>query len=244
MGRCGRFGMLVCAGAAAALLASPRATVRAQEPPPDGGELYLQYCASCHGAGAGGTANGPSLLGVGPAAVDFQLRTGRMPLSDPARQAQRKPSPFEPQQIEALVDYVASLSPGGPAIPSIAPEQGDLAAGSELFINECAPCHGATGNGGAVGADALAPPVGNASPLEVAEATLTGPGQMPRFAFSPEELDAIVAFTEHLRTTPAHGGADIGGIGSVPEGFVAWFGGALTLVVIAYVVGKSWGREG
>ena len=47
------------------------------------------YCATCHGQNGEGieTVNGnhlgPSLAGVGAAAVDFQVGTGRMPMSQP-----------------------------------------------------------------------------------------------------------------------------------------------------------------
>jgi len=36
-----------------------------------GRELFLANCATCHGAQAAGTNAGPSLVGVGAAAVDF-----------------------------------------------------------------------------------------------------------------------------------------------------------------------------
>ena len=41
---------------------------------------YLRDCATCHGADARGTAFGPTLQGVGAAAVDYWVSTGRMPL--------------------------------------------------------------------------------------------------------------------------------------------------------------------
>jgi len=44
--------------------------------------LYNGHCASCHGIGGVGS-KGPELLNVGPAAVDFFLSTGRMPLASP-----------------------------------------------------------------------------------------------------------------------------------------------------------------
>ena len=51
-----------------------------------GETLYDLHCSACHGIGGVG-AKGPPLLGVGPAAVDFFLSTGRMPLSSPTRGA-------------------------------------------------------------------------------------------------------------------------------------------------------------
>ena len=87
-----------------------------------GRELFLVGCAFCHGMNGEGisTANGnqlgPSLVGVGAAAVDFQMGTGRMPMAQPGVQALRKPVVYSADEIEAIAAYVASLGPG-PSIP-------------------------------------------------------------------------------------------------------------------------------
>ena len=47
-----------------------------------GQALYEANCSTCHGLQGEGTANGPSLQNAGPAAVDFMLSTGRMPLAN------------------------------------------------------------------------------------------------------------------------------------------------------------------
>src|ERR1019366_5018030 len=45
-----------------------------------GRKLYGTSCITCHGANLQGvTGRGPSLVGVGSAAVYFQVSTGRMP---------------------------------------------------------------------------------------------------------------------------------------------------------------------
>ena len=59
-----------------------------------GKELFAVTCASCHGMDAQGTAQGPSLIGVGAAAVDFQMSTGRMPGKDIGPQMPEKPVVF------------------------------------------------------------------------------------------------------------------------------------------------------
>ena len=61
-----------------------------------GRDLFLVSCAFCHGQNGEGmrTTNskggdnqlGPSLVGVGAAAVDFQVGTGRMPMVQPGAQ--------------------------------------------------------------------------------------------------------------------------------------------------------------
>src|SRR5205823_474092 len=82
-----------------------------------GQAAFSARCASCHGTRGEGSALGPSLIGVGAAAADFELRTGRMPFSGPpGAQAVRKPPAFDDATILDLDAYVASLG-NGPAIP-------------------------------------------------------------------------------------------------------------------------------
>jgi ubiquinol-cytochrome c reductase cytochrome c subunit len=117
----------------------------------EGKKLFQANCATCHGLDAQGSSVAPSLIGVGAAAVDFQVGTGRMPMQMQGPQAQEKPVQFTDDQVKALADYVASLAPG----PSI-PEQkylagkGDAAHGAELFRINCAMCHNVAGAGGAL----------------------------------------------------------------------------------------------
>ena len=59
---------------------------------------------------ASGTANGPSLVGVGAASVDFQVGTGRMPMAMQGPQAQQKPEQFNEEQTAQMAAYVASAS--------------------------------------------------------------------------------------------------------------------------------------
>jgi ubiquinol-cytochrome c reductase cytochrome c subunit len=223
-------------------LLSPAA---AQEQPTleqQGRDLYEAKCSSCHGPEGSGAEFGPTLRGVGAASADFQLRTGRMPAADPTAATNRKPQVLEDDEIEALVAYVASLG-DGPEIPEVDTAGADLSNGAELFAANCAPCHGASGNGGAVGDDAFAPSLYVSKPLDVAEAVIVGPGEMPVFAFGDEDRNAIVAYVRHLQEQDAPGGLDIGGIGPVPEGYVAWAVAMVVLVIVIVLIGRSSGRE-
>ena len=202
-----------------------------------GKTLYVESCASCHGPSGAGTRNGPSLVESGAAAADFYLRTGRMPLAGPNDQAVRKDPLFSEEEIEAIVAYVATFG-SGPAIPELFTDTASLQLGASLYVGNCAPCHGAGGNGGAAGRDAIAPGLHRATEVEIAEALLVGPGQMPRFGFSQEERDAVVAYVAHLDEAEDPGGADIGGIGPVPEGFVAWAVGMSSLLVVSLLIGS------
>lgn len=166
-----------------------------------------------------------------------------MPYTGPPNgQSVRKPPAFGDATIRDLVAYVASLGPG-PAIPSPQTSSHDLSTGQHLFIANCAPCHGATANGGAVGGGALAPPLNAANAVEIGEAMLIGPGQMPVFSdFSDQDRNAVTSYVLYLQSAPHPGGFSIGGIGPVPEGFVAWIMGLGLMLVIVVLIARDWRR--
>ncbi|MBU3706410.1 MAG: cytochrome c, partial [Mycobacterium sp.] len=61
-----------------------------------GQQLYETACITCHGANLQGVeGRGPSLIGVGEAAVFFQVNTGRMPAMRGEAQAARKQPIFD-----------------------------------------------------------------------------------------------------------------------------------------------------
>jgi ubiquinol-cytochrome c reductase cytochrome c subunit len=198
--------------------------------------LYTQSCASCHGPQGEGAEAGPSLIGTGAASTSFYLRTGRMPLGAPGQRPVRQQPQFTEEEIQALVEYVAGFGPG-PDIPQVQ-AGGDIRRGWELYTANCAACHAATGAGNAVGGGFAAYGLALATPQEIAEAMLIGPGVMPRFDFSQEDQDAILAYVEYLRTMDSPGGLPILGIGPVAEGFVAVLVGLTTLVLVARFVGR------
>lgn len=201
-----------------------------------GRSLYVQNCASCHGQQGEGAAAGPALTNAGAASADFYLRTGRMPLGAPGQRPVRQQPQFSEEQIRALVAYVASLGEG-PGVPQVQ-AGGDIRRGWELYTANCAACHAATGAGNAVGGGFAAVGLGRASPVEIAEAMLIGPGVMPRFEFEQADQDAIIAYVEYLRSLPTPGGAPLAGIGPVAEGFIGVFIGLVMLVLIARFVGR------
>src|ERR1700734_1956250 len=89
------YGTFSGGGASAAAPAAQDSTQVAQ-----GHSLFETSCASCHGLNAQGTAQAPSLIGAGAAAVDFQMSTGRMPAKDLTAENDRKPqTEFTQQQI-------------------------------------------------------------------------------------------------------------------------------------------------
>jgi ubiquinol-cytochrome c reductase cytochrome c subunit len=199
-----------------------------------GEELFLTSCASCHGEGGVGTDQAPDLRGVGAAAADFQLSTGRMPDTNPDREPTSKPPAFSDEQIDDLVAYVASLGPG-PAIPDVENPPGDLAEGGNLFRLNCAACHSAAGNGGALSLGRDAPDLHGATGVQIAEAMRTGPASMPVFGpdtFTDQQVNSIVRYVEYLRAPDDPGGLSLGLVGPITEGVVAILIGLGILIVI------------
>ena len=72
---------------------------------------------------------------------------------------------------------------------------------------------------------------------------LIGPGQMPAFAFSQRDQDAVATYVDYLQRAPSPGGFSIGGIGPVPEGFVGWVVGMGLLLLVAYLIGRRWDHQ-
>lgn len=199
-----------------------------------GAQLYAASCAACHGPQGAGSSIAPEVRDAGAALVDFVLRTGRMPLADPADPEQRGAPAFNDADRSALVAYVSSLG-NGPAVPQVVVGAGDLSKGRDLFLNSCAACHGPAGGGGAIGGGVNAPPLLQADPTTVGEAVVSGPGPMPKFSFSPEQLDSIAAYVQYLRNPASPGGASGPEVGPVTEGFVAGIALVLLLLVARWV---------
>lgn len=210
----------------------------------EGERLFAEGCSSCHGLSAEGTEGGPSLIGVGAAAVDFQVSTGRMPMGTYAQQAPGKPVFYTEEEIEALAAYVASLAPG-PAIPSAADldtTNADITKGGELFRTNCAQCHQAATRGGALSDGRYAPDLAPATSEQIFEAMLTGPQNMPVFANTTlpvEDKQDIIAYIETIRSAEDPGGWGLGRFGPVTEGLFLWIGGLLLAVACAVWIGAK-----
>jgi ubiquinol-cytochrome c reductase cytochrome c subunit len=204
----------------------------------EGGKLFEANCATCHGMGASGTQDGPSLVGVGAAAVDFQVGTGRMPMQMNGPQAYKKPAQFNDTQTHQLAAYVASLG-AGPAIPAeeLLDEKGNAAEGGELFRVNCAMCHNAAAAGGALTRGKFAPALADVSGKHIYEAMATGPQNMPVFNdsnISPEGKRNIITFLKQIEANGSPGGADLGALGPVSEGLFVWIAGLG--VIIAFTI--------
>lgn len=210
----------------------------------EGGKLFAANCATCHGMALQGTSQGPTLIGVGAAAVDFQVSTGRMPLAATGPQGEVKPPQFTTEQIAQLAAYVASRGPG-PGIPDERYLQGDgdAAVGAELFRVNCAMCHNVAGAGGALTQGKYAPPLGGVEAVHVYEAMITGPQNMPVFNdnnISPEDKANIITYLKFLDTEPSVGGFGLGNLGPVSEGLFIWiFGLGAIVAITVWLTAKS-----
>ena len=206
----------------------------------EGKKLYSVGCATCHGTGGQGSSDGPSLVGVGAAAVDFQVGTGRMPAQQPGAQVPKKKVIYSQAEIDQLAAYIASLG-AGPSIPTknqVNPEGADIAKGGELFRTNCAQCHNFTGKGGALTHGKFAPSLEGVDPKHIYEAMQTGPQNMPSFpdtTLSEKNKKDIIAYLDAVNgdDTESPGGLELGGLGPVSEGLFGWIFGLGTLVAVA-----------
>ena len=230
---------------------SAQAGANGQQQIAAGRALFLVSCASCHGQNGegisttGGQLAGPTLVGVGAAAVDFQVGTGRMPMVQPGAQVQAHRPTFDQTEISELAAYVASLGPG-PAIPdpalystsglSAAEQQAAITRGGQIFLTNCTACHNFTGEGGAMPQGGFAPTILHTDPKYIYEAMLTGPQSMDTFSngnISPEEKRDVIAYIETMRHQTKYGGFALGSLGPVSEGLMAWVVGIGVMVGFA-----------
>jgi ubiquinol-cytochrome c reductase cytochrome c subunit len=238
---------LAATGALWALLAPSSSADSGTDPKAvaQGKELFAQGCASCHGLqGQGVEGRAPALTGVGAAAVDFQVSTGRMPLAEIGVQAGRNTPRYTPAEINQLAAYVESVG-GGPTSPTITTADvaaANLSEGGEIFRANCAACHNFAGAGNALEMGRYAPNLGEASTKQIYEAMLTGPESMPVFGdkqITPEQKVAVAKYIESLRHGADPGGANLGHLGPIPEGLLIFIVGVGGLALVTIFIGTK-----
>ena len=250
-------GLVVAGGLYAAF--APRAATAQEASSRDveaGRQLFLIGCASCHGKNATGITTksggnyGPSLIGVGAAAVDFQVGTGRMPLAQTGPQAPRKDPEYTAAETRQLAAFVASLAPG-PAIPESeyldwrAASTEDVREGGEFFRTNCTACHNSVGAGGALPNGRYAPRINDVNPRHIYEAMLTGPQQMPLFSdavITPDDKRNVIAYIKTLDEQPDYGGLAGGGVGPVSDGLWTFIVGMGAFTGFAVWIGAHGAR--
>ena len=215
-----------------------------------GHQLFAQFCSSCHGNEAngvnpeGGATIGPNLQGVGAATVDFWVSSGRMPATDvKAVEAERRESRLTPKQALEIAAWVNSLDPSVPAVPFPHLQGANQSIGASLFSLNCAACHTITGAGDALAYGTNAPSLQNRSitAQQVAEAIRIGPANMPRFSGNLTDAqvrDLVSYVTGRIQHPTNPGGAGLGGVGPVAEGFVALLIGVGGLALVCFWIGE------
>jgi ubiquinol-cytochrome c reductase cytochrome c subunit len=219
----------------------------------EGKSIYEVSCVTCHGRNAQGvTDRGPSLIGVGSAAVQFQVETGRMPLARQEAQAERKQPQFTPEEARKIGQYIQELG-GGPQLPSddelnsdVADAKKDAARisnGGEQFRVNCTACHAMAGGGGALSSGKYAPSLNGSTTRDMYAAMLTGPQNMPVFGnneLTPQDKANIIAYIQTLQADQDPGGWGIGRYGPVPEALVIFLVGIAAIVFATlWIAGKS-----
>ncbi|WP_081620392.1 cytochrome bc1 complex diheme cytochrome c subunit [Nocardiopsis potens] len=110
----------------------------------------------------------------------------------------------------------------------------DVEAGMKLYLANCAHCHSWSGAGGGLTGGHWAPELTDATPRQIYEAMVTGPGQMPVFndlAINPDDKQELIAYVKDLQAEPDAGGPfALNRVGQVAEGLIGWTVG-LTLII-------------
>lgn len=114
-----------------------------------GNAVFKTWCAQCHGSGAAGAKGYPNLLDNdwlwGGTLEDIHTTIAHGIRNEEDTDARYSEMPafgeiLESTEIDQVVNYVMSMS-GDPVNAEAA------VAGKEVFLNNCAACHGETGEG-------------------------------------------------------------------------------------------------
>jgi mono/diheme cytochrome c family protein/rhodanese-related sulfurtransferase len=172
--------------------------------------LYTKYCALCHGENREGYAadNAPSLKSHSLLATSkynnfmrYAIQFGRGQ-SAMAGYLNSQGGPMEYIEIELLLEWLYQMAEvEEPIRVSREPVIGDIELGSKLYLEHCATCHGAKGEG--ISAPALANPMLLATATDhfLRYAIAEGRDGTPMVGFK-DQLDSlqINALTAYLRS--------------------------------------------
>jgi cytochrome c oxidase cbb3-type subunit 3 len=205
-------------------------------------QVYGKYCAMCHGPNREGNPPAfPTLHGVGKrltrAQIVAQIRNGK---------GNMPPFPnLTDAEVAAVVHYldVSDLAAPPPATPPTAQAAAThpsplVDAGSSLFQQNCAFCHGRDTTGGESGPDLTRSKLvasdvnGDKISDVVRNGRTNGDKKMPAFNFSSQELLSLAAFihAQQIKANASNGhrkGVDVSDLqtGNVEAG-KAYFNGA------------------
>lgn len=148
-----------------------------------GGNLFRQYCTSCHGRsgeGGQGEGQGPNL------ATSWEVRRAKDGdlfgfIKNGVKGTAMPAFPLPDEQIRQLAAFVRSLN--APAVSL--PVAGNVQAGEEIFFGkgQCSSCHMIRGRGGYLGPDLS--DIGATRRLGELRNSLTHPSVLPSMNYRP-----------------------------------------------------------
>lgn len=173
-----------------------------------GQSVFSVNCSQCHGSGAAGAVGYPNLnddewiWGGTLADINFTIQHGARSQDDEVTRISEMPrfgadGILDPQQIDQVAEHVLQLS-GGVFDPAAAE------AGTALFADNCAACHGASGEGNReLGAPALDNQIwlyGGDKASIVESITTARAGHMPAWGarLDPVALKQLTVFVHSL----------------------------------------------
>jgi mono/diheme cytochrome c family protein len=115
--------------------------------PVNGAALFANWCAACHGPGGDGTNLGPPINRAGVLAKDDDFLRIITSEGLPGTSMIDFKGRLAVQEIGDVIAFMRTWEPAQPA----APGEGNPARGATLYFGNCAPCHGLSGEGDALG---------------------------------------------------------------------------------------------
>lgn len=114
---------------------------------PNGEQLYTTHCSACHGTTGNGGVGVPLALpdfqyGVTNDYLETTIRLGRPGRIMPAF------NNLSNSEVKAIVKYIRNWAPGKPFKYSNKKIKGNIKHGKQIYVKNCATCHGAKGEGG------------------------------------------------------------------------------------------------
>jgi ubiquinol-cytochrome c reductase cytochrome c subunit len=134
--------------------------------------------------------------------------------------------------------YVAERFDLPGEIPTVS--SGDASRGQELYVRNCAACHGAAAGGGISGANVWVPPLVDLDGIAIHQATRVGPFEMPAFdeaVLSDAAIDDMIGYLDVVAATPRTA-AGVREVDQLTSSLFA-LGLALAAAVVVLVVARA-----
>ncbi len=143
-----------------AVLGWSTALAQTEGDPDRGGELYVENCAVCHGVDGQGRigASLEAFSGIDPGAVIAQTIAMGIDGAVMPAWGEEFGGPLSDQDISDITSYIQAAFGGTepieplpdyqpPEIERLPDVEGDPAAGAVVYLQNCRPCHGESGEG-------------------------------------------------------------------------------------------------